>query len=97
VFLAFKYNPQALQMVSPLGALRQRGVVVVPQLEQTVAETVLSTGSVFTFFPAFDASVSFDFLPRIFSVSISALDVVVFVGRFSLKLELCAFGGNTAV
>jgi hypothetical protein len=31
-FLAFKYNPQALQMVSPCGDLRQRGVRVVPQL-----------------------------------------------------------------
>jgi hypothetical protein len=28
-------------MVSPLGALLQRGVVVVPQLEQTVADTWL--------------------------------------------------------
>jgi hypothetical protein len=84
-------------MVSPLGALRQRGVVVVPQLEQTVAETLLSVGSVFTFFPIFDASVSFDFFPGFFSVAISALDVVVLVGRFSLKLELCVFGGNTAV
>jgi hypothetical protein len=31
-FLAFKYNPQALQIVSPCGDRRQRGVRVVPQL-----------------------------------------------------------------
>jgi hypothetical protein len=31
-FLAFKYSPQALQMVSPWGDLRQSGVWVVPQL-----------------------------------------------------------------
>ncbi len=31
-FLAFKYSPQALQMVSPCGDLRQSGVRVVPQL-----------------------------------------------------------------
>lgn len=34
-FLAFKYKPQALQMVSPCGDLRQRGVRVVPQLLQS--------------------------------------------------------------
>ncbi len=31
-FLAFWYSPQALQMVSPCGDLRHRGVRVVPQL-----------------------------------------------------------------
>jgi len=31
-FLAFQYNPQALQMVSPAGERRQSGVRVVPQL-----------------------------------------------------------------
>ena len=31
-FLAFRYNPQALQMVAPCGDLRHRGVRVVPQL-----------------------------------------------------------------
>lgn len=31
-FLAFKYNPHALQIVAPWGDLRQRGVRVVPQL-----------------------------------------------------------------
>lgn len=31
-FLAFRYSPQALQIVSPCGDLRQRGVRVVPQL-----------------------------------------------------------------
>lgn len=31
-FLAFRYRPQALQMVAPCGDLRQRGVRLVPQL-----------------------------------------------------------------
>lgn len=31
-FRAFKYKPQALQMVAPWGDLLQRGVRVVPQL-----------------------------------------------------------------
>lgn len=31
-FRAFKYRPQALQMVFPAGERRQRGVLVVPQL-----------------------------------------------------------------
>jgi hypothetical protein len=41
VCLALRYRPQALHIVSPLGARRQRGVVVVPQLEHCVAETWL--------------------------------------------------------
>lgn len=36
-FLALKYKPQALQMVSPFGPRRHNGVVVVPQFAQTVA------------------------------------------------------------
>ena len=32
VFRAFKYNPQALQIVEPTGDRRHRGVRVVPQL-----------------------------------------------------------------
>ena len=32
VFLAFKYNPQALHMVEPVGDLRHSGVLEVPQL-----------------------------------------------------------------
>lgn len=47
MFLAFRYNPQALQMVSPLGARRHNGVVVVPQLEHMVAETSLLANSFF--------------------------------------------------
>jgi hypothetical protein len=31
-FLAFWYNPQALQIVSPAGDRRHKGVLVVPQL-----------------------------------------------------------------
>lgn len=32
VFRAFRYNPQALQMVDPVGERRHSGVCVVPQL-----------------------------------------------------------------
>ena len=32
VFLALRYNPQALQIIKPEGDLRQRGVVEVSQL-----------------------------------------------------------------
>jgi hypothetical protein len=38
------YLPQALQIVSPLGALLHNGVVVVQQLAQEVAETPLTSG-----------------------------------------------------
>lgn len=40
-FLAFRYRPQALQMVAPCGDLRQRGVRLVPQL---LCENVSATG-----------------------------------------------------
>ena len=32
VFLVFRYSPQALQIVVPVGDLRHKGVLVVPQL-----------------------------------------------------------------
>lgn len=32
VFLALRYNPHALQMVDPVGDLRHKGVLEVPQL-----------------------------------------------------------------
>lgn len=32
VFLALRYNPHALQIVDPVGDLRHRGVLEVPQL-----------------------------------------------------------------
>lgn len=37
-FLAFQYNPHALQIVSPAGERRHNGVRVVPQLLQFVNE-----------------------------------------------------------
>lgn len=43
VFRAFKYKPQALQIVDPFGDRRQRGVCVVPQLLYTKGQCSVRT------------------------------------------------------
>ena len=40
VFLALRYNPQALQIVDPVGDLRHRGVFEVPQLLSNLCERI---------------------------------------------------------